>query len=110
MPSTGCVPSRPNILFVTMDGRDTISTIKNTSARHIQISILNKVCRKDHAADMTAPTGPPAAVPAATSATAFPPSTPALTVAAAAFAVASAPFAAACFAVSCPACFAALAI
>ena len=47
---------------------------------------------------MAAPTGPPAAVPAAICAAAFPPSTLALTVAAAALEVASAPFFAVSFA------------
>ena len=49
------------------------------------------MCLKAHAAEIIAPHGPPAAVPEAISATAFPPSTPALTVAAATFAVALAP-------------------
>jgi len=58
---------------------------------------------------MAAPTGPPAAVPAAICAAAFPPSTLALTVAAAALEVASAPFFAVSFAAVLPASFADLA-
>ena len=84
--------------------------IRNNRNKQIHISILKRVWRIAHAADRIAPHGPPAAVPAAISEAAFPPSTLAFTVAAAALAVASAPFTAVCFVASWPACFAAFAI
>ena len=79
----------------------TVTTMK-TITKQIAISTLKSVCRIDHAAEIMAPHGPPAAVPAAISETAFPVFKPALAVDAAAFAVASAPFAAACFALLFP--------
>ena len=55
----------------------------------MQINTLNKGLRSAQAAARIAPQGPPAAVPAATSDTAFPPSRPVCATAAVAFAVAS---------------------
>lgn len=81
--------SRWKMLLVTMDGRETTVTIIKSRNKQKKTRILNKVCRRDHAAESTAPHGPPAAVPAAISAAALPPSTLAFTVAAAALAAAS---------------------
>ena len=64
----------------------------NKTARHIQTRILKSVCLIDQAAEIIAPHGPPTAVPAAISDAALPTFAPALTVWAAAFAAASAPF------------------
>ena len=95
-------------------GSDIIRIIRNTIARPMLTNTLSKVCRIDQAAEMIAPHGPPTAVPAAMLATAFPACAPALTVAAALFATASAPFAAAfppialeVFLMACAPCFAA---
>ena len=73
----------------TIEGKDTTAMIINSRNKQIKIRILNRVCRRDHAAESMAPHGPAAAVPAAISDTAFPASTPAFTVAAAALAAAS---------------------
>ena len=107
--STG-VPSRPNTLLRMMDGKDTIITIISRKNRQMQTKTLNSVWRSAHAADKMAPQGPPAAVPAAICAAAFPPSTLAWTTAAEALATALVPAAAACFALSFPTCLAAFAI
>ena len=54
-----------------------MSTIKKTTHKQMQTRILKSVWRIAHAAAIIAPQGPPEAVPAAISATALPPSTPA---------------------------------
>ena len=79
-----------------MLGSVTTAMIKNSITRPMQISTLNMGLRSAQAAAMIAPHGPPAAVPVATSATAFPPSTPACATAAVVLAVTS-PAAAAVF-------------
>ena len=63
------------MLFVIIVGREATITTKKSRHRQIKIKILYSVCRRDQAAERTAPQGPPAAVPVAISATAFPPST-----------------------------------
>ena len=101
-------PLKPNTWLVTMVGRDVSSTIKMRKNRQMHTKILYRVCRKDQAAESTAPQGPPAAVPAAISETALPPSTPAFTRAAEELATPAAVPAAAVFAPSFPSSLAAL--
>ena len=79
-----------------MLGSVTTAMIKNRITRPRQISTLKIGFRSAHAAAMIALQGPPAAVPVATSATAFPPSTLACATAAVVLAVTS-PAAAAVF-------------